>query len=253
MKQLTLILCLAMLMVACKREDKSAKLLEDYQALNDRVSAEIKEIESPEQADSLVSAFIDEALALQQALPESEAAYTILEDLYYMLNPEQKEQAFAVLNKDSLEAHGLQRHYEAFLAEQKTAAGLPFTDFTALTMDGNTAALSDFIGTKDFLLVDFWASWCGPCRRSMPGLKELLAAHGDKLAIVGISVDESEESWMQAVEALEITWPQLRDANDEGSKAYGITAIPHTVLISRDGTILAHNPEHEEVHKLLHQ
>lgn len=251
MKRLSLILCIALLMIACQREDKSSKILEEYQALNDRVSEQLKQAESPEQADSLITSFIDEAFAMQQAIPESEAAYVILEDLYYMLSVEQKEQAFAVLNLDSLEAHNLQNNYNAFLAEQKTAAGLTFTDFTAMDKNGELVSLSSLIGGKDYLLVDFWASWCGPCRRSMPGLKELLAAHGDKLDIVGISVDESEESWLQAVEALEITWLQLRDASEEGSKAYGITAIPHTILINREGTIVAHNPGHEEIEALI--
>lgn len=251
MKRIYYILCIALLMTACQRENKSAKLMEEYQALNDRVSEQLKQTESPEAADSIVNAFIGEAFALQQALPESEASYLILEDIYYMLSQEQKEQAFSVLNLDSLENHNLQRIYDAFLAEQKTAVGLAFTDFSAQDKDGELVSLSSLIGGKDYLLVDFWASWCGPCRRSMPGLKELLAAHGDKLDIVGISVDESEESWLQAVDALEITWLQLRDVNEEGSKAYGITAIPHTVLINREGTIVAHNPGHDEVAALI--
>jgi len=251
MKRLSLILCIAMLMAACKKEDQSAKLLEDYQALNDRVSEQLKETESPEAADSLITAFIGEAFALQQAAPESEAAYVILEDIYYMLEPEQKEQAFAVLNLDSLEAHGLKRYYDAFQAEQKTAAGLQFTDFTAFTKDGEEVTLSSLVGQKEFLLVDFWASWCGPCRRSMPGLKALLATHGDKLAVVGVSVDDDAEAWQNTVNNLELTWLQLRDTNDEGSKAYGITAIPHTVLINREGIIVAHNPDHEQVAELI--
>ena len=251
MKRIYYILCIAMLVTACKREDKSAKLIAEYQALNDRVSEQLKEVESPEVADSIINVFIDEAFALQQAQPESEAAYVILSDLFYMLSMEQKEQAFAILNPDSLEAHELQRAYDAFQAEKKTAVGLTFTDFNALTQDGSEVALSDFVGKSDFLIVDFWASWCGPCRRSMPGLKELLSKHSDRLAIVGVSVDESEESWIQAVEALELTWPQIRDAKDEGSKTYGVIAIPHTVLISRDGTILAHNPSHAEIEELI--
>ena len=240
-----------MLMVACKKEDKSAKLLEDYQALNDRISEQLGQDLTPEQTDSLIEVFISEAFALQQAVPESEAAYVILEDIYYMLTLEQKEKAFLILNPDSIEARGLQRCFEAFQAEQLTMAGSPYTDFTAFTKDNEPVALSSLVGDKDFLLVDFWASWCGPCRRSMPGLKELLAKHGDKLTVVGVSVDDNAEAWLKAVDELELTWLQLRDINDEGSKRYGITAIPHTVLISRDGIILAHNPEHEQIEEFI--
>ena len=128
---------------------------------------------------------------------------------------------------------------------------MAYTDFHAVLPNGEAAALSDYVGKSDFLLVDFWASWCGPCRRSMPGIKQLLAEHADRLAVVGVSVDESEEAWLKAVEDLELTWPQLRDNNDEGNRAYGITSIPHTVLISRDGTIVAHDPEHEQIEEIL--
>ncbi len=251
MKRLAFILCIAMVMAGCKKEDRSAKLLDAYHALNERLSAEFEQIEDQAQADSIIAAFVEEGFALQQAAPESEAAYVILEELYYMLSPEQKEQAFAVLNADSLESHGLLRHYTAFQAEKKTAEGMMFTDFSAINKDGEEVALSSFVGQKEYLLVDFWASWCGPCRRSMPGLKDLLIAHGDKLAIVGISRDDSEESWLQAVEALELPWPQLRDVNSDGAKTYGILFIPNLILINREGTIIARNPSHEEIAEIV--
>ena len=253
MKRIYYVLCIALLFTACKKEDQSAKLLDQYQALNERTEAEYKQLEDPAQADSLIAAFTEEAFALQQAAPESEAAYVILQDLYYVLSTEQKEQAFAVLNLDSLEAHGLQRHYDCFLAEQKTAVGMQFTDFNALNKDGEQIALSTFVGQSDYLLVDFWASWCRPCRESMPGLKELLAQHSDKLAIVGISRDDNADEWLQAIDALELTWSHLRDASGDGAKTYGILFIPSTILISRDGTIISRNPSHEQLHALLHQ
>lgn len=251
MKRISFILCIAMVMVACKKEDQSAKLLDAYQELNNRLEEEFSQLESQEAADSLIAVFTEEAFALQQAAPESEAAYVILQDLYYVLSLEQKKQAFAVLNTDSLEARGLQRHYTSFLAEQNTAVGMAFTDFTAVNKDGAEEKLSSFVGKSDYLLVDFWASWCGPCRRSMPGLKELLAAHSDKLAILGVSRDENEDSWLQAVEALELPWSQLRDVNNEGARTYGIMFIPSTVLINRDGIILARNPSHAEIESLI--
>lgn len=251
MKRLSYILCIALLLAACQKESKSSKLMEDYQALNDRVAGQLNEVTDPQVADSIIGAFVHEAMALQQAEPGSEASYAILEDIYYLLDLSQKEQAFAVLDMDSLTAHGLDKYYSAFLAEQATMVGEPYTDFTAYTNSGEAVALSSLVGQKDYLLIDFWASWCGPCRRSMPELKALITKFGDKLTIVGVSVDEDAEAWQKAVADLGLTWTQLRDTNDEGSKKYGITSIPHTVLISRDGTILAHNPEHEQIEQLL--
>ncbi|MBQ7531444.1 MAG: TlpA family protein disulfide reductase [Paludibacteraceae bacterium] len=253
MKRIYFILCIALLFAACKKEDQSAKLMDEYQALDDRISEELKTVDVPEVADSIIDAYIDEAFALQQALPGSEAAYAILKEIYYLLDMERKQQAFAILDAEGIESHDLQRYFDAFQAEQLTMAGMPYTDFTAFTKDGEAVALSSLVDKQDFLLVDFWASWCGPCRRLMPGLKELAAKFGDKLAIVSVSVDEDAEAWQKTVEDLGLTWLQLRDTNDEGSKTYGITAIPHTVLINRKGIILAHNPEHEQVAAIINQ
>lgn len=241
------ILCGALLLTACKKEDKSARLMAEYEALEKNVEEQFEGDLTPEQADSLMNHFITEALALQQAEPQSDAAYAILENICYILNIEQKEQAFAVLDPDSLEAHHLQRYYDAFLAEKRTAAGMPFTDFTAYTASGEAVTISSIVGQKDLLLIDFWASWCGPCRRLMPSIKELLAAHGEHVAVVSVSVDDDETAWQRTVGDLGLTWLQLRDTTDDGSHAYGITAIPHTVLIRRDGTILTHNPTPDEI------
>lgn len=251
MKRIYFILCIALLFAACKKEDQSAKLIDEYQALDERVSEELKAVDIPEVADSIIDAYIDEAFALQQALPGSEAAYVILKEIYYLLDMERKQQAFAILDAEGIESHDLQRYLDAFQAEQLTMAGLPYTDFTAYTKDGEAVAISSLVDKQDFLLIDFWASWCGPCRRLMPGLKSLLADYSGKLAIVSVSVDEDAEAWQKTVNDLGLTWLQLRDTTDEGSKIYGITTIPHTVLINREGIILAHNPEHEEIAALI--
>lgn len=251
MKRIYFILCIALLFAACKKEGQSAKLIDEYQALDERVSEELKAVDIPEVADSIIDAYIDEAFALQQALPGSEAAYVILKEIYYLLDMERKQQAFAILDAEGIESHDLQRYLDAFQAEQLTMAGLPYTDFTAYTKDGEAVAISSLVDKQDFLLIDFWASWCGPCRRLMPGLKSLLADYSGKLAIVSVSVDEDAEAWQKTVNDLGLTWLQLRDTNDEGSNAYGIMAIPHTVLINREGIILAHNPEHEEIAALI--
>lgn len=241
------ILCGAVMLTACKKEDKSARLMAEFEELEKNIEEQFDDDITSEQADSLMNIYVSKAFALQQAEPQSYAAYEILGNIYFLLDLEQKAQAFAVLDLDSLEAHRLQRYYDAFLAEQKTAVGMPYTDFTAYATSGDVVSISSLVGQKDLLLIDFWASWCGPCRRSMPTIKELLAVHSDHLAVVGISVDEDEEAWLRTVSDLGLTWLQLRDTSDEGSKTYGITSIPHTVLINRDGTILAHNPTPAEI------
>lgn len=124
-----------------------------------------------------------------------------------------------------------------------TAVGQKFTDFEMQTPEGKTVKLSDYVGKGKVVLVDFWASWCGPCRREMPNLVEAYKQYKDKnFEIVGISLDQNGDAWKAAIEQLNITWPQMSDLkywNCEGAQLYAVSSIPHTVLIDGEGTIIA--------------
>ena len=124
-----------------------------------------------------------------------------------------------------------------------TAVGQKFTDFEMQTPEGETVKLSDYVGKGKVVLVDFWASWCGPCRREMPNLVEAYAKYkGKNFEIVGVSLDQSGDSWKEAIQKLNITWPQMSDLkywNCEGARLYAVSSIPHTVLIDGEGVILA--------------
>lgn len=136
-----------------------------------------------------------------------------------------------------------------------TAVGQKFTDFEMLTPDGKPVKLSDYVGKGKVVLVDFWASWCGPCRREMPNLVEAYAQYKKKgFEIVGVSLDQSGDAWKDAIQKLNITWPQMSDLkywNCEGAKLYAVSSIPHTVLIDGEGTIIARGLHGEELQKKL--
>ena len=136
-----------------------------------------------------------------------------------------------------------------------TAVGQKFTDFEMQTPEGKTVKLSDYVGKGKTVLVDFWASWCGPCRREMPNLVEAYAKYKNKnFEIVGVSLDQSGDSWKEAIKKLNITWPQMSDLkywNCEGAKLYAVSSIPHTVLIDGDGIILARGLHGEELQEKL--
>ena len=106
------------------------------------------------------------------------------------------------------------------------------------------------VGKGKLVLVDFWASWCGPCRQAMPDLIKVYTDYKGKLEIVGVSLDENPGAWKKAIARLGITWPQMSDNKGWASPAamqYGVHSIPHTLLIDNDGTIIGRNLHGEEL------
>ena len=140
---------------------------------------------------------------------------------------------------------------------QNTAVGKKFVDFAMKTPEGKDVKLSDFIGKDKYTLVDFWASWCGPCRREMPVVVEAYKKFKSKgFGIVGVSLDQSADQWKKAIKDLNITWPQMSDLKAwqcEGAKLYGVRGIPATVLIDKEGTIVARDLRGEELIKKLEE
>ena len=251
MKKILFIIAAALMVIGCQQ--KNAKV--DVKAESERLFANLEAAYDPElttdELGYMVEQTMDSVYMLLKANMGAPYSDSLFLDVYNYLTVEQQDELMAVMPEEMKQSEVMAPLFKALQAKNATAPGKPYIDFTALTPNGEEISLSDLVGKTDYVLVDFWASWCGPCRRSMPGLKELLAAHGDKLAILGVSRDENEDSWLQAVEALELPWSQLRDVNNEGARTYGIMFIPSTVLINRDGTILARNPSHAEIESLI--
>ncbi len=123
---------------------------------------------------------------------------------------------------------------------KKTAAGQMFTDFTIEQPDGAKVSLSDYVGKGKYVLVDFWASWCRPCRAEIPHIKELYDKyHGDKFDVLGVAVWDKTEDTLKAIEDLGISWPQILNAQQVPTDLYAIAGIPHIILFAPDGTIVA--------------
>lgn len=139
--------------------------------------------------------------------------------------------------------------------QKKTAVGQKFIDFEMLTPAGKPVKLSDYVGKGKVVLIDFWASWCGPCRREMPNLVDAYAKYkGKNFEIVGVSLDQSGDAWKESIKNLKITWPQMSDLkywNSEGAQLYAVNSIPHTVLVDGDGTIIARGLHGDELQKKL--
>ena len=119
---------------------------------------------------------------------------------------------------------------------------MPYTDITGTDADGKPIALSDFIGKGNYVLMDMWASWCGPCKGEIPNLARLHNQYKDKgLTVIGLFVWDRQENLKKAMESEGITWPQIVDKESKSTQVYGVDGIPHIILFSPDGTILKRN------------
>lgn len=120
--------------------------------------------------------------------------------------------------------------------------GHQIDDFSLPTPEGNLQSVMEIISQNKLTILDFWASWCGPCRQEMPNMISLYEKYQPKgLAIIGISLDENQEAWTKAIKELGMRWPQLSDLKGWQSAAaelFQVRAIPHVVIVDQKGTIL---------------
>lgn len=124
-------------------------------------------------------------------------------------------------------------------AKVKTAEGTKFVDFTVDQGDGKEVKLSDYVGKGKYVLVDFWASWCGPCKREIPTIKEVYNKYkGADFDVLSVAVWDNPEDTKAAAKALGVNWNQIINAQKEPTELYGIEGIPHIILFGPDGTIL---------------
>ena len=253
MKKIFLSLLALVCLVACTPK-KTA--YEQYIELYDNLVASLETVEDRAVKDSLIEDFIGKGYTLLIENVDDVTSDSIVLSHFYMLTPEQKAELFAAIPAERLEMPTLAPVYEEYQIEMLTSAGNPYIDIVSLKADETALALSELVGQTDYVLVDFWASWCGPCRRLMPALKELYESYhpSGKLEILGVSCDKDAAAWLKAIEEDELPWLHIRDQRAEPYNPcdkYGISAIPTTILINKEGIIVGRNLTEAEIEALL--
>ena len=130
-------------------------------------------------------------------------------------------------------------------AKKKSVVGEQYKDFEMADPDGKMHKLSEYVGKGHWLLVDFWASWCYPCRTEMPNVVAAYKQyHAKGLDIVGISFDREKEAWTKGINDLEMPWPHLSQLVQKDTlikELYQVNSIPDNLLIDPQGKIVARN------------
>ena len=219
------------------------------------------DIQSSPDRDSLAKAIIDnynETDALQKAALKSRMnshpaslAWIFFQDKLDMSND------FDIINKvdaANFKAYPenpfvLQYHQQVEI-ERKTAVGSLAPEIELTGVDGKPRKLSSLKGKV--VLIDFWASWCGPCRKENPNVVAMYNKYKDKgFEVFSVSLDKDRESWIKAIAKDNLSWPNhvsdLKYWKSAGAVAYGVTAIPFTVLVDKNGRIVAKKLRGEEL------
>lgn len=203
--------------------------------------ATVKKIEA--QYDSLFNEKEKFDSAFIMSHPSTLVAPYLLRGMAYDMEGDQMEQFIQAFDPALQNTDLVVELKEWADAKKKASIGNPAIDFTLPDTSGNEITLSDLYG--NYILLDFWAAWCGPCRRENPNVVENYKKYHDKgFDIVGVSLDRSKDDWLKAIHDDHLTWTQVSDLgywNSAVPKMYGVRSIPANFLLDKDGIIIAKN------------
>lgn len=174
-----------------------------------------------------------------EAHPDSYESVTVLSEGFAtrFLSPEEIRKLYTKLSVNRQKSKEGQNVLAYLKGIENSAIGKTVQDFTLGSPDGAEISLTQFSGK--YLLIDFWASWCGPCKASFPDIKELYAKYkGKNFEILSISIDASKESWLKELKIQQLPWPQVLDTKGINKSHFLVEGVPTTYLIDPSGKIV---------------
>ena len=147
----------------------------------------------------------------------------------------------------------LKHIYNIYEHKTRTNEGKQYVNFTIEdgSIDGTKAALSDYAGKGKIVLVDFWASWCGPCIKEIPNLKKIHEKYADKVTVLSVAISDKRNATIRAINQNNLNWAHILDTQGVAAKIYGISTIPHIMLINQDGIIIARGIRGQEIEETI--
>jgi peroxiredoxin len=236
-------------------QDRHDEIMKQYRAARDKKNQ--KAMDSIDlvydHQDSIHKAFIAE---YARTHPSSTiAAYELYENFRYNPDAKQVEKLYGMLNDSARSTHYGRKLNEMVQHALATDLGQLAPDFSVPDPDGKPVQLSSFKGK--YVLLDFWASWCGPCRRENPAVVKAYQRFHDKgFDIFSVSIDESRDEWLAAVKKDGLTWTQASDLKGwetPATTSYGIQGIPMNFLLDKEGKIIGKDLRDESLIKKLQE
>lgn len=212
------------------------------------LQAEMKK--KTEEYDSTIKNFVNENI-------NNIAGIYMLNQIVMQIDNKELEGYMAKMNEATKQLPMVKSIEELYKKNAETQPGQPIKDFTMNDINGNPQVFSELVAQKELTLVDFWASWCGPCMREVPNIKQLAKDFAGKdFQIIGISFDKEQAAWEKAVKEKELDWMQLSDLgywNSLAGELYNVKSIPNLMLVNKEGKIVSKGLPFEETREIIEE
>jgi len=247
-----------------KSQDEYQGFIDSNKPLSDKYSQAYKEFRAASEAGDtakvaelrrLFDSIDEEMTNLQKTFiksnPKSYVSPSILESISYSLEAEEIESMINAMDTTLSSLPQMETLKKRVAVMKSVAIGQKAPDFTLNDVNGNPVSLYSKVGAK-LLLVDFWAAWCGPCRRENPNVVKVYTEFNKKgFDVFGVSLDQEKDAWLKAIADDKLAWTHVSDLqywNSAAAKLYAVSAIPANFLLDENGTIVGRNLREEALY-----